>query len=106
MHVPLVAEKLAALELREPREREEGNSKGSGGSVQLTKDQIKAQKAQAKLTKDVADETAAVNAELALAVRAAAALKLDGQAPLSSVECGPFALPNPGGGPNLLEVYC
>lgn len=54
---------------REPREDETGEGSGSRGAgkapgQQLTKEQVKAQKAKAKLAKDVAEETAAVNAEL------------------------------------------
>jgi ATP-binding cassette subfamily F protein 3 len=36
-------------------------------------------------------------------VRVAAALRLDGIPPLTAIDCGPFNLPNPGGGANLLE---
>ena len=56
-----------------------------------------------KLAAEVAAETAAVDAELEAAARRAAASRLDGKATLSAIDCGPFTLPNPGGGANLLE---
>ena len=58
----------------------------------------------AKMAAAVQAETASVNAELASAAKTAAQLRFaDGAANLTSIECRNFSLPNPGGGPNLLE---
>jgi ATP-binding cassette subfamily F protein 3 len=57
-----------------------------------------------KMAAEVQAETASVDAELAAASQAAASMKLsNGAAQMASVECREFSLPNPGGGPNLLD---
>eukprot|EP01043_Picozoa_sp_COSAG02_P009937 COSAG02_NODE_342_length_24167_cov_5.061118_20_plen_484_part_00 len=94
---------LAAKAERTPEEVAALAAKHNKQKKSAKKDEEKAAKAQAKLAADVAAENAAVNSEVQAAARAAATLRIDGHSTLTAINCGPFQLPNPGGGANLLE---
>jgi ATP-binding cassette subfamily F protein 3 len=93
----------AAMAQRTPEELAAAAAKHDKEGKAAKKDEEKAAKAQAKLAADVAAENAAVKGELDAAARQAATLRMDGHSTLTAINCGPFQLPNPGGGANLLE---
>lgn len=94
---------IAANAQRTPEELAALAAKRDKESKVSKKEEERAAKAQAKLAADVAAENAAVNSEVDAAARAAATLRMDGHSTLTAITCGPFQLPNPGGGANLLE---
>jgi ATP-binding cassette subfamily F protein 3 len=78
----------------------EKGGEASAGS----KEQKKAAAFRAQLADDAASEAAAMQAELEAArVRAARIRMNTGATPMGTLEMGPFNLPNPGGGADLIE---
>lgn len=68
------------------------------------KDKLKAEAERAKLAEKTKAEASELQAELEFARIAAAKLRLDvGAGAVGTLELGPFNLPNPGGGDDLIE---
>jgi hypothetical protein len=108
-----VAEKLA-LQQRDPNRAERlqkrdesaaADSSSSDYTLNLTKEQLKAAKRAEAMAAAVTREAQLLESEMAAARQASARARTAGdqQAALGTIETGEFSLPNPGGGPDLLD---
>lgn len=105
-----VAEKKLALHHRDPnraerRKREPIATDNSDYTRNLTKEQIKAAKRAEARAAAVVREAHQLESEMAGALQASAHARIAGhhQVALGTVKTGEFSLPNPGGGPDLLD---
>jgi energy-coupling factor transporter ATP-binding protein EcfA2 len=105
-----IAEKKLALQQRDPnraeqQKREAGEADSSDYTQSLSKEQIKAAKRAEAKAAAVAREAQQLESEIVGALQASARARIAGhqQLALGTIETGEFSLPNPGGGPDLLD---
>ena len=99
-----------ALQRRDPNLAEqqqqcEGSGTGSDYRQTLTKEQIKAARRAEARAATVVREAQQLESEILSALQASARARIAGgqQVALGTIETGEFSLPNPGGGPDLLD---